>query len=125
MSRNYTAVASIAFWMALGGGIVWFYQTAVATKAEKAVARSSQSSDIKARNAAIVAAGPTAEVFKTAEGEVIQLSIPVASLGGSLVQHKKCTVWRDAVTKTSSLHCEREEIDLAAYASDGPDADSR
>lgn len=68
-----------------------------------------------------IKAGPQTTSWETPQGTVIALDIPKASLGGRFVEVKHCIVWRDAVTKTSALHCDKDEIDLQDYPTDPPE----
>jgi len=85
-------------------------------------------SDSKARRAqreqavqAAINAGPQTRSWQTPEGTVIELIIPKTS--GRLLESQRCVVWRDAVTNTSALHCDREEIDLRHLESDPPEVE--
>ncbi len=68
---------------------------------------------------AAINAGPRTRSWQTREGTVIELIIPKTS--GRLLESQRCIVWRDAVTSTSALHCDREEIDLRNFESDPPE----
>jgi len=108
-------------WIFMGGLIVWGYGVATDKKAEKAVSTSASQAQRKQATTAIVQAGPQTTTWNTTEGSVIALSIPQARLGGQFVEVKHCIVWRDAVTKTSALHCDKNEIDLRDFPSDPPE----
>lgn len=111
----------IIFWVAIGGALVWAYGAATATKeatftqASRSLAKREQSTQD------IIKAGPTSAVWETPHGTVIALDIPKATAGGLLVEMKRCIVWRDSVTKTSSLQCDKEEIDIRRHSIDPPD----
>ena len=73
-----------------------------------------------------VSAGPQLNTWQTAEGTAISVAIPRPSASGRFVDVKKCIVWRDAVTKNASLHCDRDELDLDNQSTEKPDvADPR
>lgn len=71
---------------------------------------------------ATLKAGPKTTTWDTPEGTVIALSIPQATHGAN-VETKRCIVWRDAVTKTAALHCDKDEIDLSDYPTEKPEPD--
>lgn len=80
----------------------------------------------KARNSqreqavqAAINAGPQTRSWQTREGAVIELIIPKTN--GRLLESQRCIVWRDAVTNSSALHCDREEIDLRGFEGDPPE----
>lgn len=66
-------------------------------------------------------AGPQTRSWQTSEGAVIELTIPRASITGRRVEYQRCIVWRDAITKSSSMHCDRDDFDPADYPTDPPD----
>ncbi len=111
--------AGILFWMALGGAAVWGY--GVATEKKAAAAPSASLTQRKQANLNAVSAGPQSTAWETPHGTVIALAIPKASAGGLLMEMKRCIVWRDAVTSTSSLQCDKEEIDIKQFPIDPPD----
>lgn len=95
-------------WIALGGLIVWGYDQALSTRQARE-GRASVSSEKRAANAAaIVSAGPTTTVTKTAEGDLIEIAIP-SLLARSFVQIRRCTVWRDAATRTVAMTCAADQ----------------
>ena len=107
-------------WIILGGLIVWGYGAATDKKTEKVIATSTDIAQRKQSTQAIVQAGPQTTTWETIQGTVIALDIPKATLGGSFIEVRHCIVWRDAITKTSALHCDREEINPQDYPSDPP-----
>ena len=111
--------AGILFWMALGGAVVWGY--GVATEKKASTTPSVSVAQRKQANLNAVSAGPQSTAWETPYGTVIALDIPKASAGGLLVEQKRCIVWRDAVTNTSSLQCDKDEIDIKNYPTDRPD----
>lgn len=113
--------ASIFFWVILGGLIVWAYNAATLKKVEKSEAASSSVNQLKKSAQAAISAGPQLTSWQTAEGTVISLSIPKLSAGGHLLEVKKCIIWRDAITKTASLHCDRDKLDLTDAPVELPD----
>jgi len=68
-------------------------------------------------------AGPQTRSWQTNEGTVIELNIPKVGAVGGLLETQRCIVWRDAVTKTSALHCDREEIDMRSFDGDPPEVE--
>jgi hypothetical protein len=66
-------------------------------------------------------AGPQTRSWQTPEGAVIEVTIPKTSGPGRLLESQRCIVWRDAVTNTSALHCDREEIDMRNFEGDPPE----
>jgi hypothetical protein len=111
----------IIFWVAIGGTLVWTYGAAT-TKKEATFTRASSGLTVrKQATQDIIKAGPTSTAWETQHGTVIALDIPRATAGGLLVEQKRCIVWRDAVTKTSSLQCDKEEIDIRRHSIDPPD----
>ena len=111
----------ILFWVVLGGAIVWGYSAATSKKAEKSALATSRFEQRKTAVQATVKAGPQVFSNETPEGTVIQLSIPAPSQTGNFVDVKRCIVWRDAATKTSSLHCDHDELDLDDSHLEPPD----
>jgi hypothetical protein len=69
----------------------------------------------------VIDAGPQTKSWQTPEGTVIELTIPKTSGAGNFLESQRCIVWRDAVTKTSSMHCDKEEIDIRDYSGDPPE----
>lgn len=112
-------IFSILFWIALGIALMWAYGAATENKAS--AAPSASLSQRKQANLNKINAGPQSTAWETPHGTVIALDIPKASAGGLLMEMKRCIVWRDAVTRTSSLQCDKEEIDLKNYPIDPPD----
>lgn len=110
-------------WIALGGLIVLGYGVATAKKAEKAATTSTSYTQRMKATSATISAGPKTTSWETPQGTVIALDIPKSSMGGSFVEVKHCIVWRDAVTNTSALHCDKDEIDTREYPSDPPDVE--
>lgn len=108
-------------WIILGGLIVWGYGAATNKTAEKVVAASTSSAQRKLATTTTVSAGPKTTSWDTPQGTVIAVDIPKSMLDGQFVEIKHCIVWRDAATKTSSLHCDKDEIDTSDYPSDPPD----
>lgn len=82
---------------------VWLYQISTVHKAEKATPASTSQRRLAVTNA--VTAGPQTQIWATPNGDVIELTIPSASLGGRLLEVKRCTVWRDRITSSSSMSC--------------------
>jgi hypothetical protein len=105
-------------WMFLGGLLFWGYQVVIEKKAEKATTASVSYSQRKHATQEIIKAGPKTTISETPEGTVIELSIPKPSFGGSFAEIKQCIIWRDAVTKTSALFCDKDEIDIQNYSTD-------
>ena len=70
---------------------------------------------------AAIDAGPTTRTWQTPEGALVELTIPMASIGGRRVEYQRCLVWRDAATRTASLDCDRDDIDLSDYPTDPVD----
>lgn len=70
---------------------------------------------------AVVNAGPQTKSWQTPEGTVIELTIPKTSGAGNFLESQRCVVWRDAVTKTSSMYCDKEEIDIREFSGDTPE----
>ena len=117
MKFNLDDIFGIAFWMVLGGVILWAYQVSTDNKPEP---KGTANQQRKHKVAATVSAGPTTNAWTTAEGQLIELVIPYPGVGGSFLETKRCHIWRDAATNTSSMVCAPEEIDLS-YTSDPPD----
>lgn len=120
---NPTSIFGPVAWVVLGGLLVWGYGAATDKKAEKAATASMSYAQRKQATAAVIQAGPQTTSWETPQGTVIALDIPKAALGGSFVEVKHCIVWRDAVTSTSALHCDKDEIDTRDYPSDPPDVE--
>lgn len=111
-------------WIFLGGLIVWGYQAAshsptlAAASADKRPTMDERKRDVRS----MVSAGPQTKLWVTPHGEIIEVAIPTASIGGRFVQFKRCTVWRDPITATSSISCPSEPAeDRDLYPTDGPD----
>lgn len=104
----------------MGALIVWLYGVATDKKVEKATVASASHAQRKQATAAIINAGPQTTVWETIQGTVIKLSIPKSLPGGNFVEVKNCIVWRDAVTNTSALHCDADEIDVRDYSTESP-----
>lgn len=124
MKSHINYMLSVAFWMVLGGAIVWGYQAAsrpptfAANPADKRQTMDERKRDV--RN--VVSAGPQTKLWATPHGEIIEVAIPTASIGGRFVQFKRCTVWRDPITATSSISCPSEPAeDRDLYPTDQPD----
>ncbi|MGB4115379.1 MAG: hypothetical protein WBK51_02395 [Polaromonas sp.] len=105
-------------WILLGGLIVWGYQVATEKRAEKATIASASYAQRKLATQEILKAGSKTTISETPQGTVIELSIPKASFGGSFLEIKRCIIWRDAVTKTAALSCEKDEIETRNYSSE-------
>ena len=116
-----TSWLGILFWMAIGAALVWGFGIATQKQEVKPARASSGLTVRKQATQDIIKAGPTSTAWETQHGTVIALDIPRASAGGLLVDMKRCIVWRDAVTNTSSLQCDREEIDIKQFPIDPPD----
>jgi hypothetical protein len=109
------------FWMALSAAIFWMYGAITARQADTAAATSSRQAQRLQATQAAIRAGPQTSTWETPHGTVITLDIPKATLSGMFVETKHCIVWRDASTKTSAIHCDKEEIDIKNYPTDRPD----
>lgn len=83
---------------------------------DKAVRKAQDRQAVKA----VIQAGPQTVSWDTPQGTVIEITIPRATLGGNFVESKRCIVWRDAVAKTASLFCDREEIERPDLSPDTP-----
>jgi hypothetical protein len=121
MKFNLDDIFGIAFWMVLGGVILWGYG---AVTDKKAVSANPPAATTKQRKLAVantVRSGPKTEIWSTPHGDVIKLDVPYATVGGLLVEIKHCILWRDMLTKTSSMHCEQNQLDTRDYPSDPPD----
>ncbi len=70
---------------------------------------------------AVLDAGPQTKSWETPEGTVIELTLPKAGMTGMFLESQRCIVWRDAVTKTAALHCDRGEINHQDYPGDPPE----
>lgn len=112
-------------WILLGSLLAWGYGVATTKKAEKSAAVTVSSAKRAETIAAQLKAGPTTEVSNTPEGQLVNLQVPTAGPGNLYVEQRTCLVWRDAVTKTTAMHCDKPEIDLDAYPTDKPDIDPR
>lgn len=121
MKIDFSYLAGVVFWAALGGASVWLYQVGTEKKAVKSDAAAARSAQREHSVAAIVRAGPKTEVWNTPQGDVIKLDVPYASVGGFMVEIKHCLLWRDVITKTSAMHCEQNQLDTRDYSGDGPD----
>lgn len=111
MLSKFENVAWIIFWIALGGVGVWGWQAATAKPFEKP-----PSAGIAQRRQAVattLAAGPQTTSWSTPHGDVIELSVPSATVGGRLLELRRCIVWRDHITSSSSMSCDPPEIELA------------
>ncbi len=121
-----------AGWILLGGIGLWGIQAASQLlskgdhpspiSAAQAATKRPTMEERKRDVAAVVSAGPQTKLWSTPHGEIIELAIPTAAVGGHFVQFKRCTVWRDPITATSSISCPAdvpEERDL--YPTDQPD----
>jgi hypothetical protein len=112
---------SILFWVAMGVALMWAYGVATEKKASKLTSASSSLAQRKQASRDAIKAGPTSESWETIHGTVIALDIPKPTAGGLLVESQRCIVWRDAVTSTASMQCDKSEIDLKNYPIDPPD----
>lgn len=69
-----------------------------------------------------IRAGPQTKSWQTPEGTVIELTIPKATSIDSFANVRQCIVWRDRETQTSSLFCDKDELDLSGdYRGDPPE----
>jgi hypothetical protein len=118
-----TSWLGILFWMAIGAALVWGFGIATQKQEVKPAKAASSLTVRKQATQDIIKAGPTSTAWETKHGTVIALDIPRATAGGLLVEQKRCIVWRDAVTKTSSLQCDKEEIDIRGHSIDPPDVE--
>lgn len=107
-------------WILLGGLIVGSYQAALGKKTKKESSTSNSYAQRKLAAHDVVKAGPQITVSETPQGTVIQLNIPKTSFDGGLVEIKRCIVWRDTVTKTAALSCDKDEIDMQSSATNKP-----
>jgi hypothetical protein len=123
MKFDRDSLFGIVFWIAFGGLIAWGYQAATDKKAEKASTSTESRANRKQAVQNIIKAGPQTTSWETPQGTVIALDVPKATLGGRFIETKHCIVWRDAVTKTSALHCDKDEIDTRDYPYDPPETD--
>lgn len=111
----------ILFWMAIGAALVWGFGIATQKKEPKFTRASPSLTQRKQAALDTIKAGPKTSTWETPHGTVIALDIPKATAGGLLVEIKRCVVWRDAATKTSSLQCDKDEIDIRHHSIDPPD----
>ncbi len=110
-------------WIILGGLLVWGYGAATEKRSEKVATSTARLTHRKEEVQAIINAGPQTRVWETTQGSVITLDIPKAGLGGRFVETKHCTIWRDTATRTSALHCDKDEVDTRDYPSDAPEVE--
>jgi len=122
-SSKWKYLLNILFWIALGGGLVWLYLTASTQTPAKPIGKPLPTSEQRKQAVSdVVNAGPQTKLWSTPHGEVIELSIPSASIGGRFVEYKRCIVWRDPITATSAISCPGPAVeDRDLYPSDGPD----
>ena len=113
--------AGMIFAMLIGGTLVWFFGSTTEKKEAKLQKTSASLTQRKQATLDIIKAGPKSTAWETPHGTVIALDIPKASVGGLLIEMKRCIVWRDAVTTTSSLPCDKDEIDIDHHSVDPPD----
>ena len=106
-------------WVALGGALVWGYYMATATRAAKEGTTSASSAKLRQSVAKSVAFGPRTTLWSTPHGDVIELTVPAATVGGRLLEVRRCIVWRDPNTRASSMSCAEPALDLVP--SDGPE----
>lgn len=125
MSAPIFAKFEPVLWLLLGGAIVWGFSLATDKKTEKAQKATASHSARQAAVAQSVAKGTQVEVEKTEEGDLITLYVPSKGVGGLYVEVKRCLVWRDAVTKTSSMSCPPDVDDRDLIPDDPPDIDPR
>lgn len=92
------AVALVA--VAIGS---WFYYDMQRTQAQQADARRAQRAEQQVEHPR----EPQARAWPTAEGTfiVIEHATPMIP-GGTIMEVRRCYVWRDAATSTSSMSCE-------------------
>lgn len=55
-----------------------------------------------------LAAGPATKAWTTPHGSLVEIRIPTDRFGIGIVSLQHCIVWRDAETRTSSMHCDAE-----------------
>jgi hypothetical protein len=111
---------SIAAGIILGGLIVWGYYQVSGRKTEPVTPKQTTAERKKAAQD-VIKAGPKTTEWQTPQGTLIELNIPRSTMGGTLVENKRCIVWRDAITKTASLSCDQKEIDLERLDPDLPE----
>lgn len=109
-------IGSIVFWIALGGLGVWAYQAGGQAKPTKVSAATAKS---RLAVTKAVAFGPRTTLWSTPHGDVIELTVPAATVGGRLLEVRRCIVWRDPNTGASSMSCAEPALDLVP--SDGPE----
>ena len=120
LSDKWKELRAIAFWVALGGLMVWFYQLASTSIEAKRSNTGSNLAAMKAKVTTTVSQGPKTSIWATQHGDVIELLIPT-SVAGLMVEYKRCFVFRDAVTHTSTISCEMAAGNGDLSAPDGPD----
>lgn len=99
-------------WLIAGGLIVFGYQTMTEKKSQKASAAEVSVGQRKQSLEAAIAAGPKARTWELSQGTVVEILIPLTKYGGDWLETKRCYVWRDASTKTSSMACDPDEMNL-------------
>ncbi|MDZ7892360.1 MAG: hypothetical protein U5L73_11460 [Rhodoferax sp.] len=118
---NFKDFLNVLFWMALGAALVWGYGAATNIKAEKSLAVTEGAERLRSAIKEKIDRGPQVETWDTGEGQLVTVYIP-SSLAGVAVSVKRCFVWRDAITKSSSMSCPSDSDDRIDYLeADGPD----
>jgi hypothetical protein len=107
-------------WIFMGGLILWGYQAATTKPASKAITTGSTAASSKAAVTIALSKGPRSTIWATPHGDVIEYLIPT-SVMGVMVEYKRCFVFRDAVTRTSSMSCEMAPGNGDLSTPDGPD----
>ena len=122
---NVKALLEPIAWVLLGGLIVWVYQLAadqnIGKEATTATSPEQRSAARKAARKALLAAGPQTKTWQTPEGQVIELDVPSSSLGGLIVDVKRCIIWQGNNSTSPAMSCGNNADDPTLFPGDGPD----
>lgn len=106
--KRFEGFFSILFWIVLGAAILWMYQAATTRQGEKSDLVKSKTASRRATVTKAMLDGPKTTIWATPNGDVIELLFPSSSVGGQIVEVKRCIVFRDTFTKSSSMSCDQE-----------------
>jgi hypothetical protein len=101
-----------------GGAIAWASLTYFGPGLPFAAASEPQPLSPQAKEAvarAVANRGPKVRMHDIGQGDLIEIDVPQWR-GGSRVQVVSCIVWRDAITKTSSISCPGEPTQVRPEA---------
>jgi hypothetical protein len=121
MKSRLQTLLGMLFWLGLGALLLFWFQEVNSKKVEKSSVTTENRAQRKQAAQDVIKAGPKTTEWQTPQGTLIELNIPRSTMGGTLVENKRCIVWRDAITKTASLSCDQKEIDLERLDPDPPE----